>query len=133
MGWSGCAPPASPVTGCLPEIVSGTAAVPQKEPACCNAKFGSLGPEAVAEPRTLLRAAGTRLDRLGDPRAAMQNGALRGDPGHVPEPARVKDVYPAAFAMNDLFPLEVLQQLVHGLATERKHHSEALLRDAHAT
>lgn len=49
--------------------------------------------------------------------------ALRGPPGSVPEPARVKDTNSAALAMNDRLLLQVPEQLVHGLATEREHHS----------
>jgi hypothetical protein len=64
--------------------------------------------------------------------ATCKRRELRGTACRVSEPARVKDPNSAPLALNDRLLLQLPEQLVHGLATEREHHPEALLRDAHA-
>src|SRR6185369_16497688 len=49
----------------------------------------------------------------------------------IPETARIENAHSAALALNDPLLLQVAEQLVDGLAAERKYRPQPLLRDAH--
>jgi hypothetical protein len=50
----------------------------------------------------------------------------------IPETARIEDAHPAPLALNNALLLHMPEQFVDGLAAEREHHPEPLLRDAQA-
>jgi hypothetical protein len=62
----------------------------------------------------------------------LKSRAFTSSLGRVSGPARVQDAKAAVLAVNNLFLLQLLEQLVHGLAAEREHYSQALLRNTDA-